>query len=275
MLSAYAGVPDDLRSAMRHACLGGGKRIRAALVYGAAEMLGGNVENADSAAAAVELIHAYSLIHDDLPAMDDDDMRRGKPACHIAFGEATAILAGDALQALAFECIADTNNALTDNIRTRMTLCLARASGAAGMVAGQALDMAATGRHIAIAQLKEMHAKKTGALIACALDLGGLCANCGEPESITALSRYGKAIGLAFQITDDILDATADTETLGKNSGSDALMDKSTYVDALGLDGARDATAEYAALAIESIGAFGDNGAFLRDMVRLVTARSH
>ncbi|CAI1027978.1 Farnesyl diphosphate synthase [Serratia fonticola] len=226
--------------AMRHGALLGGKRLRPFLVYATGQMFGLSLENLDAPAAAVECIHAYSLIHDDLPAMDDDDLRRGQPTCHIKFGEANAILAGDALQTLAFSILADADMpdaALRD--RLAMISELAKASGVAGMCGGQSLDLEAEGKQIDLQALEQIHRHKTGALIRAAVRLGALAA--GEPgrAALPELDRYAAAIGLAFQVQDDILDVVGETEKIGKRQGSDQQLGKSTYPALLGLDSAK------------------------------------
>jgi len=239
-LSAWvpSDAPARLGDAMRYAVLDGGKRLRPLLVLGAAEAVGGHPEAALRAACAVELIHAYSLVHDDMPCMDNDVLRRGKPTVHIAFGQATALLAGDALQALAFELLAPEGPAIPD--RTQAALCrlLARAAGQAGMAGGQAIDLAAVGQSLTEEELRRMHRLKTGALLQASVMMG---AACGETTARVraGLEDYGRALGLAFQVVDDILDVTADSATLGKTAGKDALHDKPTYVSLLGLDRAR------------------------------------
>ncbi|PSW19695.1 (2E,6E)-farnesyl diphosphate synthase [Photobacterium sanctipauli] len=229
-----------LIKAMKHGTLLGGKRARPYLTYITGEMLGVELDHLDTPAAAVECIHAYSLIHDDLPAMDDDDLRRGQPTCHIAFDEATAILAGDALQTLAFDILASgplSHDGETQ--RVAMVKELAQASGASGMCMGQALDIAAEGKHVDLEQLETIHKHKTGALIRCAIRLGALAAGDKGLAVLPQLNQYADAIGLAFQVQDDILDVISDTETLGKPQGSDLKLDKSTYPALLGLDGAK------------------------------------
>jgi len=227
---------EPLPAAMRYAVLGGGKRIRPRLVYAAGRLAGAPLKSLDAAAAAVELIHAYSLIHDDLPAMDDDDLRRGRPTVHRQFDEATAILAGDALQALAFEVIADAEvDAATVQAWVRL---LANAAGHGGMVGGQVLDLAGENRALDQGELEALHRRKTGALIHAAVMMGGV-AGCLASEELARLGRFGADIGLAFQIHDDVLDATTATEVLGKPQGSDARQGKSTYVSLLGIEQAR------------------------------------
>ena len=239
-LSAWvpSAAPARLGEAMRYAVLDGGKRLRPLLVLGAAEAVAGHAEAALRAGCAVELIHAYSLVHDDMPCMDNDVLRRGKPTVHVAFGEATALLAGDALQALAFELLTPAGAGIPE--RTQATLCrqLALAAGHAGMAGGQAIDLAAVGKSLTEPELRQMHRLKTGALLQASVTMG---AACGEPTARAGqgLEAYGRALGLAFQVVDDILDVTADSVTLGKTAGKDAAQDKPTYVSLLGLERAR------------------------------------
>ncbi len=231
----------NLKAAMRHGLVLGGKRVRPFLVYATGAMLGVEERLLDGPAAAIECIHAYSLIHDDLPAMDDDDLRRGHPTVHKAFDEATAVLAGDALQTLAFSILAD--HPFPDTLRhpqVKMLSALAKASGYAGMCGGQALDLAAEGKHVGLEALEQIHRHKTGALIECAVMLGALCKENVAGETLHALQKYASTIGLAFQVQDDILDVISDTETLGKPQGSDQALDKSTYPALLGLEAAQD-----------------------------------
>ncbi len=229
-----------LTDAMKYALLLGGKRARPYLVYITANMLGIDSEHADAPAAAVECIHSYSLIHDDLPAMDNDDLRRGHATCHIKFDEATAILAGDALQTLAFEILANGTLAEeAESSRIDMIRVLSKASGASGMCMGQSLDLQAEGQRVDLASLEQIHANKTGALMKSAIQLGALCAGEKGKQILPQLEKYADAIGLAFQVQDDILDITSDTETLGKPQGSDIALEKSTYPALLGLDGAK------------------------------------
>lgn len=229
-----------LVAAMRHGALLGGKRLRPYLVYATGELFGLDLTNLDAPAAAIECIHAYSLIHDDLPAMDDDDLRRGQPTCHIRFGEANAILAGDALQTLAFTLLADAPMpAVRMQDRLSMISELASASGVAGMCAGQALDLAAEGQQIDLQALEQIHRHKTGALIRAAVRMGALAAGDAGRAALPVLDKYSQAIGLAFQVQDDILDVIGDTEKLGKRQGADQQLGKSTYPALLGLDGAQ------------------------------------
>jgi len=254
--------PADLHQTMRYAVLGGGKRIRPVLVYSAGAVVGAALEALDGPACAVEFIHAYSLIHDDLPAMDNDDLRHGRPSCHKAFGEALAILAGDALQALAFQVFGQDPAMVADPaIRLRMLDVLARAAGSRGMAGGQAIDLAAVGRKLTLAELENMHIHKTGALIRASVLLGALSQPAVDPAVLERLDRYAKCVGLAFQIRDDILDLIGDTATLGKNQGADRALDKPTYPALLGLDGARDharALYEEALASLDSLGVEAD-----------------
>ena len=251
--------PEQLHAAMRYATLGGGKRVRPVLVYATAAALGVAPSRLDGPACAVEMIHAYSLVHDDLPAMDDDELRRGRPTCHIAFDEATAILAGDGLLTLAFEVLAsDETMNVSPEQRIKMVCELAVASGNRGMVGGQAIDIAAEGSQLTLEQLQQMHAHKTGALIRAAVRLGALACDTLSPEQAAALDRYADAIGLAFQIRDDILDVEADTETLGKPQGSDEARNKPTYTSLLGLDGAKEKALGLHQVALESLKGFGE-----------------
>jgi len=233
------GAPAELVQAMRYAVLDGGKRLRPLLVLAACEAIHGQREAALRAACAVELIHAYSLVHDDMPCMDNDILRRGKPTVHVAFGEATALLAGDALQALAFELLTpDAPDPVPFAMQARFCRLLARAAGSAGMAGGQAIDLASVGCRLTEKQLRDMHELKTGALLKGSVLMGAACGQ-ATPEQWQALEAYGAAIGLAFQVVDDILDVTADSAMLGKTAGKDALAQKPTYVSVLGLDRSR------------------------------------
>ncbi|HEV2332069.1 MAG TPA: farnesyl diphosphate synthase, partial [Gammaproteobacteria bacterium] len=232
--------PERLHSAMRYAVLGGGKRMRPLLIYATGETLGVSPDKLDGPAAAVEIIHAYSLIHDDLPAMDDDELRRGRPTCHIAYDEATAILAGDALQVLAFSILTE-DKAMTVSpaVRVEMLRIVANASGSAGMAGGQAIDLAAAGKTLDLAELELMHIYKTGALIRASVLLAAQSAPGLAADKLTALDRYAKCVGLAFQIQDDILDVEGETATLGKQAGADSARHKPTYPSILGLEPSR------------------------------------
>jgi len=230
---------ERLAAAMRHGLLNGGKRVRPFLAYAAAEALGGNWNRVDPVAVAMEMIHSYSLVHDDLPAMDDDDLRRGQPTCHIAFDEATAILAGDALQTAAFEHLSRSDQYHPEQA-LQLIRMLARGAGAAGMVAGQSIDLNHVGKRMTLAQLENMHRHKTGALIRKSVLMGATTVSFPLDDTLTnALTAYADAIGLAFQVQDDILDIEADTATLGKTQGADEALNKPTYPALLGLDGAR------------------------------------
>jgi geranylgeranyl diphosphate synthase, type II len=265
-----------LREAMRYSLLAGGKRLRPVLVYAAAEALGGSTGNRDDTdrlACAIECIHTYSLIHDDLPAMDNDDLRRGMPTCHRAFDEATAILAGDALQTLGFELLCNAQS-FAAPVRLQLLRTLAAASGSDGMVGGQAIDLAHVGRLIDPARLETMHALKTGALIRAALRMGGLAAGAGD-AALAHLDRFATHIGLAFQVRDDILDACGDASALGKNPGSDAAQNKPTYVTTLGLDGARALAAQLLERAIDSLQPLGTAATVLAELARFVVQRNH
>lgn len=230
-----ADAPAGLGQTMRYAVLDGGKRLRPLLVLAAAEAVRGHSEAALRAACAVELIHAYSLVHDDMPCMDDDVLRRGKPTVHVQFGEAQALLGGDALQALAFELLTPDEAVVPPAVQAALCRLLARSAGHAGMAGGQAIDLASVGRSLTEPELREMHRRKTGALLQACVMMG---AACGEPDPTAraALRDYGAAMGLAFQVVDDILDVTADSATLGKTAGKDAAQDKPTYVSVLGLE---------------------------------------
>lgn len=272
--STHSSPAPDLQTAINYSLLDGGKRVRAALVYATAEMLNLKLEAIDPAAAAVEMIHAYSLIHDDLPAMDDDDLRRGKPSCHIAFGEATAVLAGDALQSLAFEVLARPTAGLSAEQRCEMISELAVAIGAAGMAAGQTIDLAAQQSGLNLQGLEQMHRLKTGALIQACCRLVAIGAN-ADNSVRQALDTYSASLGLCFQICDDILDVTASTNQLGKPSGSDNARQMPTYVTLLGLEGARLAAQNCSDQALDSLTQFGAEADLLRELVKYQQQRTH
>ena len=261
----------NLGEAIRYVVLGGGKRVRPLLVYASCRTLGGNFEDADAAACAVEFIHAYSLIHDDLPALDDDGLRRGRPTLHKAFDEATAILAGDALQSMAFEILCQPR-ADSDN-RLRMARELALAAGPAGMVGGQMRDMAADGRRVSLSELETTHLLKTGALIRASVLLGAMSTGIATSAQLERLGEYAHHIGLAFQIQDDILDVVADTGTIGKPQGSDRDRNKPTYVALLGLESSRDRARELAARATGAIVEFSEQAAPLRQLAAYIVDR--
>ncbi|PAU54714.1 (2E,6E)-farnesyl diphosphate synthase [Pseudomonas sp. PIC25] len=265
---------ERLYQAMRYSVINGGKRVRPLLVYAACEALDGDVGRADGAACAVELIHAYSLVHDDLPAMDDDDLRRGQPTTHKAFDEACAILAGDGLQTLAFEVLADPRgNPREIELRLAMITALARAAGPAGMVGGQAIDLGSVGRKLDRQALETMHRHKTGALIEASVQLGALASGQADELSLKALHQYAQAIGLAFQVQDDILDVESDTATLGKTQGKDQANDKPTYPALLGLDAAKGYALDLRDQALHALRVFGDSAEPLRELARFIVER--
>ncbi len=270
-----AQAPAGLGEAMRYAVLGGGKRLRPLLALAACESLGGHSEAAMRAACSVELIHAYSLVHDDMPCMDNDVLRRGKPTVHVKFGQATALLAGDALQALAFELLTPLDGAVPQAMQAKLCALLARAAGEAGMAGGQAIDLASVGRALDEAQLKKMHELKTGALLQASVMMG---AACGAATTIQAqaLHTYGHAIGLAFQVVDDILDVTADSATLGKTAGKDAQANKPTYVSILGMDRSQAYAQQLYSQAIAALDASTlAHTAALRALADMVVQRAH
>jgi farnesyl diphosphate synthase len=250
------GAPAGLGDAMRYGVLDGGKRLRPLLVLAACEAVAGLREAALRAACAVELIHAYSLIHDDMPCMDNDVLRRGKPTVHVQYGQAQALLAGDALQALAFELLTPEGTSVPASVQAALCRLLARSAGHAGMAGGQAIDLASVGRMLTESELREMHRRKTGALLQASVMMG---AACGVPDATAeaALAAYGGAMGLAFQVVDDILDVTADSATLGKTAGKDAAQDKPTYVSLLGLDGSAAFAQELLAQALAALAGSG------------------
>lgn len=273
MLPETALAPQGLHEAMRYAALDGGKRLRPMLVLAAAE-LGDCVQAAcEAALAAVECIHVYSLVHDDMPEMDNDTLRRGKPTCHVAYGVATALLVGDALQTLAFDVLSRPT-ALSAARQLHMLNVLARASGSAGMAGGQAIDLANVGRDLPQNQLEQMHSLKTGALIRAAVQLGGLSCPDVNDEALAALDVYAAKLGLAFQVIDDVLDCEADTATLGKTAGKDADADKPTYVKLLGLDAARDYAAQLINEAVAALAPFGERAMRLRELAKFTIGRT-
>ena len=267
--------PAELHRAMRYAVLGGGKRLRPLLVYAAAHALDETGPQLDAAACAVELIHAYSLVHDDLPAMDDDELRRGRPTCHIAFGEAMAILAGDALQALAFELLAE-HGAHPADAGTGMAMlgALGRACGSEGMAGGQALDLAAVGRQLTLAELEHMHACKTGALIRASVQLGALIAG-ADADTLRTLDRYAHAVGLAFQVRDDILDVEGEAAVIGKTAGKDAAAAKPTFPSIIGLQASRARLRELTDTALTAVAPWGRRGALLTELAHYAANRRH
>jgi farnesyl diphosphate synthase len=267
--------PSRLHESMRYAVLGSGKRIRPVLVYTTGTVAGVALEHLDGPACAVELIHAYSLIHDDLPAMDNDDLRRGKLTCHKAFDEATALLAGDALQTLAFQVLAQDGGTVPDpETRLRLINTLAQAAGSRGMAGGQAIDLMAVGKELNLAELENMHIHKTGALLRASVLMGAISQPAIAAETVEALDHYAKCIGLAFQIHDDILDVVSDSQTLGKNPGQDAALDKPTYPALLGLEGARRHADMLHESALESLASFGSEADLLRWIAAYVVQRT-
>ena len=264
-------VPVALSLAMRYAVLDGGKRMRALLAYAAGEVVAAPPKAVDAVAAAVELVHAYSLIHDDLPCMDDDDLRRGKPSCHVAFGEATALLAGDALQALAFGVLAEGRLAGG----AQACALLADASGVRGMAGGQAVDLASVGAKLSQDELEAMHRMKTGALIRASVRLGALCARALAPRESAALDAYAAAAGLAFQVTDDVLDVEGSASSLGKTAGKDAAQGKPTFVTCLGIAAARERAEALRQEARSALAPFGVGGRRLAELADWIVIRTH
>ena len=273
-LQGETARPEGLLAAMRHGCLGGGKRLRPFLLMETAALFGATGAGVLRAAAALEMAHCYSLVHDDLPAMDDDDLRRGRPTVHVAFGEAAAILAGDALLTLAFDVLADPDTHPSGEIRAALVLALARASGIGGMAGGQALDLAAeaSAQPLARDAIEQLQAMKTGALILCAVECGAILGGAGAGPR-AALMQYGRHLGAAFQIADDILDAQGDAQKLGKRAGKDAARNKATLVQALGIGPARALCAEEAAAAQAALERGGMDAALLRHAALFVSSR--
>ena len=272
LIPSVPGGEARLIEAMRYATLGGGKRLRGFLVMEVAQLFGAEAHGATRAAASVEMLHAYSLVHDDLPAMDDDDLRRGQPSTHIRFDEATAILAGDALQCSAFAVVADPATHPDAQARIELVVALAEASGAAGMVGGQMIDMEGEGRALPLPEVERLHALKTGRLIRYSAEAGAILGRAG-PEHRAAIAAYGRDLGAAFQVADDVLDATASADELGKTAGKDAEAGKSTFVALLGIDGARAEAERLAARAAGALGAFGAEADGLRSLARYVVER--
>jgi geranylgeranyl diphosphate synthase type II len=270
-----AGASTRLQEAMSYAALSNGKRVRPLLTYASALAVGGEIAYADPAACAVELIHCYSLVHDDLPAMDDDDLRRGQATVHKAYDEATAILVGDALQSMAFESLSEAQSGLAAASQLGMLRLLAEAAGPMGMVAGQFLDFEAVGTDLQLAQLETMHSLKTGALIKASVLLGGLSHVASSEQQLSALADYAANIGLAFQVQDDILDEIGDTQTLGKPGGSDRLLNKPTYVSLLGIEAARDRALQLSQQAIAALSDFSSSADLLRQLALYIVSRLH
>ncbi|MDH5479542.1 MAG: polyprenyl synthetase family protein [Nitrosomonas sp.] len=272
-LPAVDHVPERLHNAMRYSVLGGGKRVRPLLAFAAGELAKADTKRVIVTAASVELIHAYSLVHDDMPCMDDDVLRRGKSTCHIEFDEATALLTGDSLQTLAFELLAE--KCLADSPETQLIMIaqLARASGSRGMAGGQAFDLASVGKTLSLPELEFMHIHKTGALIRAAVMLGARCSNHLDEAQLERLDHFAKCVGLAFQVVDDLLDAEATTETLGKTAGKDADNNKPTYVSILGIGQARELAERLQHDADQVLDSFGDSAIRLRQVTDFIVKR--
>jgi farnesyl diphosphate synthase len=268
-----ASATSGLKTAMHYAATGGGKRVRPLLIYATASLAGkelNQVAGIDACAVAVELFHTYSLVHDDLPCMDNDDLRRGRPTVHKAFDEASALLVGDALQTMAFQLIAQ--SALNDSQKVQVITSLSTAGGMAGMAGGQAIDLASVGKQLTQNELELMHRLKTGALLRTAVQIGAIAINLNEQEK-KSLDKFASALGLAFQVVDDVLDASSDSRTLGKTAGKDAAANKPTFVSLMGLDGAREFTRKLHQEALDSLGIWGDNADLLRAIASKVVNR--
>jgi farnesyl diphosphate synthase len=266
-------VPRKLHQAMRYAVLGGGKRVRPLLAFAAGEVTAADPARLDAAACAVECIHSYSLVHDDLPSMDDDVLRRGKPTCHVEYDEATALLVGDSLQSLAFQLLAEHRLADDAAVQLEMVRALAAASGSRGMAGGQAIDLASIGAHLSLPELEHMHVHKTGALIRAAVVLGARCGAALAEERLRDLERYAKCVGLAFQVVDDVLDQEGSTATLGKTAGKDAAHNKPTYVSVLGGARARSLAEELRVEAVSALRPFGTAARRLAELADFVVLR--
>jgi geranylgeranyl pyrophosphate synthase len=273
LVSTAAPSSARLLDAMRYATLGGGKRLRALLVYATGQSLGVADDQLDAAACAVELIHAYSLVHDDMPAMDDDDLRRGRPTCHIAYDEATALLVGDALQTLAFEILTD--NPLQATQQVQLVQTLAKAAGAFGMAGGQAIDLESVGASLSLEQLQAMHQLKTGALIRASVLMGALCQPQVDSQTLGHLDQFADNIGLAFQVQDDVLDVITDTETLGKTQGADIARNKPTYPALLGLEQAQLKAQQLITAAMEQLTALPNPTEQLAELAQFVINRAN
>ena len=273
LLPSAEVAPQRLHAAMRYSVLYGGKRVRPLLAFAVGELVGADINRLNTAAAAVELIHAYSLVHDDMPCMDNDILRRGKPTCHVQFDEATALLVGDALQSLAFQLLAE--HPLNDDParQLQMVKLLASASGSRGMAGGQAIDLDSVAKQLSLPELEFMHIHKTGALIRAAVLLGAQCGTAMDESLLNKLDRFSKCLGLAFQVVDDVLDSEADTATLGKTAGKDANNEKPTYVTLLGVQAARQMAAELHTEALEMLVEFGDKACRLRELADFIVLR--
>jgi len=268
-------APQRLHAAMRYAVLDGGKRVRPLLAFASGELAGAELSRVDYTAAAVEMIHVYSLVHDDMPCMDDDVLRRGKPTCHVEYDEATALLVGDSLQSLAFQLLSE--QALSDNPSSQLQMIklLAVASGSRGMAGGQAFDLASIGKQLSLPELEFMHIHKTGALIRASVLLGAQCGNSLDAAQLGKLDHFGKCVGLAFQVVDDVLDAEADTITLGKTAGKDADHNKPTYVSLLGVTQAKKMAAELHEEGLSSLSEFGMQAQRLRELADFIVIRKY
>jgi farnesyl diphosphate synthase len=273
VLPAPRLVPERLHAAMRYAVLGGGKRVRPLLAFAGGELAAADPERAAIAGAAVELIHAYSLVHDDLPCMDDDVLRRGKPTCHVEYDEATALLVGDALQSLAFQLIGEYRLADDPSEQLHMIKLLASASGSRGMAGGQAIDLDSVGKRLSVPELELMHIHKTGALIRASALLGARCGNALGTNELAQLDTFAKLIGLAFQVVDDVLDAEAPTATLGKTAGKDAERNKPTYVSALGIAESKSFAEQLRQDALKALDGFGERALRLRQLADFIVLR--
>lgn len=275
-LPCIESATTELPAAMRYSVTNGGKRVRPVLAYATGKALGLALDSVDVPACSVEMLHAYSLVHDDLPAMDDDDLRRGKPTCHKAFDEATAILAGDALQALAFTILAlNKDPGTSDAAKIRMVEILGEASGANGMAQGQAIDLESVGSTLTLKQLENMHTHKTGALIKASVLMPAMLADCCDAQLLSSLEGYAGSVGLCFQIVDDILDVTSDTETLGKTQGADIALNKPTYPALLGLDGAHEHAKNTHESALNHLEGLGSEFDELRHLSHYIVKRTH
>ncbi len=268
-------APQRLHAAMRYSVLDGGKRVRPLLAFAAGELVGAAQVRVDIVAAAVELIHAYSLVHDDMPCMDDDVLRRGKPTCHVEYDEATALLVGDSLQSLAFQLLSEHSLCDSPAGQLHMLRLLAMASGSRGMAGGQAFDLDSVGKQLGLPELEFMHIHKTGALIRAAVLLGAHCGDALNDAQLEALDHFGKCVGLAFQVVDDVLDAEADTATLGKTAGKDADNDKPTYVTLLGAAQAKKMAAELHGEALHTLAQFGERARRLRELADFIVIRKY
>ena len=273
LLPAPEIVPQRLHQAMRYAVLGGGKRVRPLLAFAAGDLTGADISRVEIAACAIECIHAYSLVHDDLPCMDDDVLRRGRPTCHVEYDEVTALLVGDSLQAFAFQLLAEHRLAQDSAVQLEMLRILAAACGSRGMAGGQAIDLGSVGKELTLAELEHMHIRKTGALIRASVALGARCGAVLSGDELEHLDRYAKLVGLAFQVVDDVLDCEASTATLGKTAGKDAAANKPTYVSVLGVAGARALAEELRADAQDALSGFGAKARRLAALADFVVLR--